>query len=477
VAFGAVLLLRDTASATPPVLSAPVPSSSSSPGPNGSGSTSTFFEGLKRRQTFFGDLFGIRSKLSKYGISVGASETSEELGNVAGGTRQGAIYDGLTQMTVQLDTNRAFGLYGGTFNASALQIHGHNLSAENLDTLQTASGIEGDQATRLWELWYQQQLRRDGRLDVKIGQQSLDQEFISNQSGGLFVGTLFGWPIIPSYDLPGGGPAYPLSALGVRLRARPNNAVTLLGGVFNGNPAGSPFGDPQANNASGTNFALNGGVLAIGELQYSSPQLGGIVYGDRKEPLARTLKFGAWYDSEDFNDLALDSRGFPLASPASNGVPRSHHGNYSAYATIDQLLAQDANDPFKTVNGFARIMGTPLGGQNLISFGFNAGLTLHEPIKLRRDDTLGIGIGYTRVGSGAAQSDADAGRFGNGFYPIRNDETFLEATYQYSLYPWISLQPDFQYVINPGGGLPNPGAPLQRIHNEPVFGLRTIIAL
>ena len=47
---------------------------------------------------------------------------------------------------------------------------------------------------------------------------------------------MFGWPMLPSADLPGGGPAYPLSALGVRLKARPIDPLTFLVGVFNGSP-------------------------------------------------------------------------------------------------------------------------------------------------------------------------------------------------------------------------------------------------
>ena len=50
------------------------------------------------------------------------------LGNVTGGARRGADYDGLTQAILQMDTQRAFGWYGGLFNISALQIHGRNLS-------------------------------------------------------------------------------------------------------------------------------------------------------------------------------------------------------------------------------------------------------------------------------------------------------------------------------------------------------------
>ena len=87
---------------------------------------------------------GLRPLLSKYGISLAATETSEVLGNATGGSRRGADYDGLTQMVLQMDTQRAFGLHGGTFNVSGLQIHGRNLSEDNLGTLQTASGIEAD---------------------------------------------------------------------------------------------------------------------------------------------------------------------------------------------------------------------------------------------------------------------------------------------------------------------------------------------
>jgi hypothetical protein len=71
----------------------------------------------------------------------------------------------------------------------------------------------------MWELWYQQKFLDEDRLDVKIGQQSLDQEFMVSQNAIYFINTMFGWPMVPSADLPGGGPAYPLSALGARAMA------------------------------------------------------------------------------------------------------------------------------------------------------------------------------------------------------------------------------------------------------------------
>jgi len=133
--------------------------------------------GFWNRSNMLGDMGGLRSVLMNYGVTFGLQETSELLGNVSGGINHGFTYDGLTTATVTVDTQKAFGLVGGTFNASALQIHGRNLSQFNLGNLQTASGIEADDTTRLWELWYQQSFL-DNRFDVKVGQQSIDQEFM-----------------------------------------------------------------------------------------------------------------------------------------------------------------------------------------------------------------------------------------------------------------------------------------------------------
>ncbi|HTQ51078.1 MAG TPA: carbohydrate porin, partial [Candidatus Acidoferrales bacterium] len=150
---------------TPPMAFGPASVSST----NGVSSSPGFFDGISRRSYLLGDMWGVRPWLSQYGLSLNILETSEVLGNVSGGVHQGADYDGLTQMILQLDTQKAFNWYGGTFNVSGLQIHGRNLSADNLYTLQTASGIEADRATRLWELWYDQKFDREGRFDLKIG--------------------------------------------------------------------------------------------------------------------------------------------------------------------------------------------------------------------------------------------------------------------------------------------------------------------
>ena len=96
---------------------------------------------------------------------------------------------------------------------------------------------------------------------------------------------------------------------------------------------------------------------------------------------------------------------------------------------------------------------------------------MKAPISERDNDMFGIGYGWAHVGDHASALDQDTGRFSGSAFPARSAEHFIEATYQYQVAPWWQLQPDFQYVINPGGGIQNPQ------HTSQTVGLRTTIML
>ncbi|HKS88515.1 MAG TPA: carbohydrate porin [Stellaceae bacterium] len=420
--------------------------------------------GLWDRPNLLGDLGGLRPALDEFGATLSLSEVSEVLGNVTGGVRRGFAYDGLTTASLKLDTKKAFHWSGGTFFVSALQIHGRSLSADNLLTIQTASGIEADRATRLWELWLQQEF--PAGIDVKIGQQSLDQEFITSSYAALYFNTAMGWPALPSVDLYAGGPAYPLSSLGIRLRAKPTKALTVLAGVFDDNPPGGPFfDDPQRRDgeASGTRFNLGTGALWIAEIQYAPPDAA----------LSGTYKLGMWFDTARFPDRRFDAAGLSLADPASSGIARQHRGNFSLYGVVDRQLWRAAAGP-RALGGFLRLMGAP-GDRNLVDWALNVGLNLKAPFPGRDDDTFGISYDWAHVGNGASAFDRDVGRFAGIPFPVRDAEHVIEITYQYQAAPWWAVQPDLQYAIDPGGAAANPHDPIRRLGNELVIGLRTTI--
>ena len=458
---------------TPEVTESPIPGTV-----EGAGQAPADEGGLFKRSNLLGDIGGLRPFLDNYGIALGLQETSELFGNFTGGVNTGAAYNGAALMSLGIDTEKAIGLAGGTFNVSAWQIHGRSLTADNLHTIQPLTGIEAIPSTRLWELWYQQSFL-GGRLDVKLGQESIDTEFMVTQYGGLFLNSAMGWPALPANDLYAGGPTFPLSSLGVRVRARPKSDVTFLAGVFDDNPPGGPFNDDsQVRGAeqSGTKFNLNTGALFIAELQYAiNAPPSGDTKGDTSPGLPGVYKFGGWFDTGSFPNQRYASNGAPLASPAGTGIPQIMQHNFSLYAVIDQVVWRPAPDSPRSVGVFARIMGAP-GDRNLVDFSVNAGVTLKAPLPRRDDDSVGIGFGIAKIGGNAVGFDQDTALYSGAPYPVRSSESFIEVTYQYVVAPLLELQPDFQYFFLPSGGVPNPNSPGKRIGNEAVLGVRTNIA-
>jgi porin len=308
---------------------------------------------------------------------------------------------------------------------------------------------------------------------VKIGQQSLDQEFIASKYAGVFMNAAMGWPALAAADLYAGGAAYPLSALGVRVRAQPTPALAILAGVFDDNPPGGPFAaDSQLRDseASGTRFNLGTGAFIIGELQYAAPRP---PFAAATTDLPGTYKLGAWVDTGPFSDQRFDNTGLSLASPASTGVPQMHDGNFSLYGIVDQQVWRAAAGP-RALGMFARVTGAP-DDRNLLDWSANAGINLKAPLPGRDDDTLGIGYDWAHVSGRVSELDEDIRTFTAIVAPVRGSEHIVELTYQYRAAGWWVVQPDVQYVVNPGGGVANPHDPAAAIGNELVIGVRTTI--
>ena len=123
---------------------------------------------------------------------------------------------------------------------------------------------------------------------------------------------------------------------------------------------------------------------------------------------------------------------------------------------------------------FLRLMGAP-GDRNLISFAANGGVTLKAPLPGRNNDTAGFGFGLAHVSGSVAQLNQQQVFYTGSFVPIRTNETVIGLTYQAQIAGWWLVQPALQYIINPGGGLPNPARPTKQIGNELVMGLRSTI--
>ena len=95
--------------------------------------------------------------LQKYGIKFAATYIGETLGNVSGGIKRGAVYDGRLNLAVDVDLQKLVGAQQLTFHANMFQIHGGGLSRGALQNLFVVSGIEALPTTRLYEAYFEKQ--------------------------------------------------------------------------------------------------------------------------------------------------------------------------------------------------------------------------------------------------------------------------------------------------------------------------------
>jgi porin len=419
------------------------------------------------RDALTGDWDGWRNKLEDAGVILGADSIDEVLGNPVGGVKSGAIYEGRLELLTTIDLDKTLGLSNATFHANAYQIRGRGLSADNLDNnLLTVSNIEAARSLRLFDLWIEQILF-DGKLSLRFGQIAADDEFFISQYSASLINSTFGWPAIMGFDLPSGGPAYPLATPGARIKVV-SGEFSFAAALFDGNPAGPQPGDPQVNDGSGTAFRTSDPAFTIAEVAYATNQ--------EKDAagLPASYKLGGWYHAGQFPDQRFDTTGQSLASPTSSGIPAARHGNYGLYAVIDQGVWHDQEVKSRSAAVFLRLASAP-SDRNLVSFYADTGAILQGPIPSRGDDLIALGVALAKISGEASALDRDTRQFTGIATPVRDDETATELSYLAQVTQWWTLQPDLQFIVHPGANVPQPGNPTHAVSNAFVIGLRSAV--
>lgn len=407
--------------------------------------------------------------LAPHGVKFAATYIGEVLGNVSGGLKQGAIYEGRLNLAVDVDLQKLAGLDQLTFHANMFQIHGEGLSRNNLQNFFVVSGIEALPSTRLYEAYFEKKWGNNA-VSLKAGQLAADSEFFNTKYTDVQTNASMGWPAITSVDLPSGGPSPPLAALGARLLVNVSDSVSILGAVFDGNQAGPGADDPQQRDRYGVNFRVNDPPLVLGQIQYS--------WNNKKgDPnLAGTVKFGGWRNFGAFSDLRYASNGVSLASPASSGTPAMLSGDFGVWAVVEQQLYRVPKSDDRGIGVFGRVSSSPTDS-SLIDLYADAGVEFIGLSEARPNDKFGVAAGYAHVSRHAQALDADLRALMGPSWPQRSFEGLFSAVYQYEIRAGWTLQPNLQYILHPGGGATDPLAanPGHLLRNAAVFGLRTTL--
>jgi porin len=400
---------------------------------------------------------GVRQALARSGIEIGGTYYGEVFAN-SGGFKQGGKYDGVLELSLDADMHRLGFWKGLCFHTNGFQIHGQSITADNIGSLMPVSYLEATPATRLNELWLEQHMFND-KLAVRFGQLAADADFVITEGGGFFLNGTWGWAAIMASDMPSGGPAYPLATPGVRVAVTPNDNFQLLAGVYNGDPAPPcASDDPQVCDSNGLDFELNDPPLLMVEGAYKYNQSG---------RLPGTVKIGGWNHFGTFEHQRFDSGGALIAVTGDPGRPLDN--DWGLYGIVDQLIWRlpGSADP-KGVALFGRVIGAP-SDRNLVDFYADGGLTFSGMIPGRPDDAFAIGFAYTGISDQVHGFDVDLGE------PIDRDyEALLEICYTVQVANGWTLQPDFQYIWQPGGNVPNESGNAA-VANAAVVGIRTSI--
>ncbi|MDQ4086474.1 MAG: carbohydrate porin [Pseudomonadota bacterium] len=323
---------------------------------------------------------------------------------VAGGRDEGNVYVDNLDLGLRLDLER-FGWEGATFSVSGLYNNRNQLSEKLIGDFQAASNIDADGSPRLYELWLEQRFGGFGR--AKVGVIDLNEEFDVNETGALFVNSSHG--IAPDFSQVGAnGPSiFPAPGLGALVEAD-SGGWTMRFGAFEGVPR-----DPDRPRRTVFGLTRGEGVLFVLEGQHAWN--GG-----------RAL-IGLRHHSGDFEPW-----------PGQNGVPGQRENSTGAYFLVEDGLARVGG---LALRGFGRI-GLADRRIHEVSAYAGAGLILQGPLLGLDDEQVGVAFASARSGRPFRRTIEE----GNG----ASHETSLELTYSGALLPWLTVQPNVQWITNPG---------------------------
>lgn len=325
-------------------------------------------------------------------------------------------------LVATLDTELMDMWSGGRFFVYGQNLVGKPLSASDVGDIQlfsnldsTVSATDRPQFTAVAEYWYEHNFI-DNLLRIKVGKQDANADFAFSDLGGEFVHSSFGVP--PNIPLP----TFPSQALGFASFAQMTDTFALGFGIYDGTPASGPQGVRWGFDTLGHN-----GAVSLYQAEWK-PQFG--AEGD----LPHTSRFGMWHHSA--NDLFVE------LTPQN---PRTFVQNYGLWYIADQMLWKEGGaDDDQGLGAFFQFGWAP-SNRNVISDYYGGGLVYKGLLPNRDEDYVGVGFANAVLSSGLKEIATFNGDFQG------RQETAIEVFYKYRFSPYFTVQPDIQFISQPGG--------------------------
>lgn len=323
---------------------------------------------------------------------VSVSYVGDVFRNTNGGLKTGNSFLGLTNIKLGFESDCAGLWKGGSFLLNAANTSASTSTGDLTGDFHGVSNIEAGYLTYMHELWFKQEFES---FAVTAGLQDINTVFLVTENAGLFVNSSFGVPSTVADNVP--CPIFPLTGVGLTAEYFINEQTTILAGLFDGNPT------DFSNNRHNLNWELrkNDGLFSIAEIQIALNE-------------NTTIKTGTYYHSKLTVKDEFDN---------DFEVFKNNYGFYGL-ADLNGLFNNEA------LSCFAQLSVSPSSVNNNYLY---AGAGIRYSGLFTDDDIIGF---------------AAANAFFKDY--VGGNETSLELTYRIERYG-VFLQPDFQYIINPGG--------------------------
>lgn len=351
-------------------------------------------------------------------VQINGNIIMESMTNICGGIKTGKAISGVGEFGVEI--NHKF----GQVKASTLYLNGESPSKFIGDRFG-ASNIDGYNSFRLYEIWVEKHLLNQ-TLSIRFGSLIADAEFSVNDLGGLFINSSFGWPAYISANTVNTGPAYFVTAPGIRIKQQLKENQFFQFGIYDGDPFDHFDGDEKIT-AHGNHWELSKdqGIFSIGEWVsfIGAKNLG-------------TIKLGSWkYTSFDSSSLYYQNA-------------RDRYGFY--FSSESKLKSFGSN---QSINGFFRAGWSPNSIQNTYTIAIDGGITIQNVFESLKDDSFGIGFAFAKIPDKVYLHSVEESLL----IPL-DYECAIECTYQFQFMNYITIQPDLQWILHPGGSAINENA-------------------
>lgn len=353
-------------------------------------------------ETLSGNWNGLRTQLHDDGYDFELNYTVNFWRNFSGGAGKGnRVLDNLS-LVMDIDGEKAFSSEGTSAHIYLLNNFGGRIN----DLVGSNGGIDNmevpEQAFKLYEAWIQQNFF-DDKLSILAGLHDLNSEFYVTDTSGLFINPTYGIGTEMAATGDNGPSVYPYTSLGLRIALTPMQNTYLMGAIYDGVP-----GDLNRPRGTHIRFNDNDGALVVAE--------GGIKSDDWGHYGAGVWKYTAKRaDQLTTTDMA-HSRGFYFLAE------RSFY-----------------NDDTRDISSFGRL-GFTGGDIEQFKNNWSVGVVLSGYVPTRPDSQIGF----------AVTQSTNSSKFKAANAPVDGKETQFELTYADRPLPWLTVQPDLQYTVNPG---------------------------